>query len=69
MTTTRRINVTPYTSQAFWDRCDSIHVDPVLDLPPQDDLEKARHALVDAFRSQGVVGQRILNYDTTNFNP
>ena len=57
-----------FTSQAFWDRFDSLQVDPALDLPPQDDLEQAQRALLTAFRSHNLVSQRILSYDTTNFH-
>lgn len=57
-----------FTSQAFWDRFNSIDVDPALEQPPEDDLERAQRALLDAFRSRGLVSQRILNCDTTNFH-
>ena len=60
-----------FSSQAFWDRFDSIDVAPVPapDQPETDDeLLAAQDRLLQAFRDRQLVSQRVLAYDTTNFH-
>lgn len=60
-----------FSSQAFWDRFDSIDVAPVpaADQPETDDeLLAAQDRLLQAFRDRQLVSQRVLAYDTTNFH-
>ena len=58
-----------FTSQAFRDRFDAIRVaDPQDPDADEDDLQRAQHALLDAFRQRELVGQRVLAYDSTNFH-
>ena len=60
-----------FSSQAFWDRFDSIEVAPVPtpDQPETDDeLLAAQDRLLQAFRDRQLVSQRVLAYDTTNFH-
>ena len=60
-----------FSSQAFWDRFDSIDVAPVPapDEPETDDeLLAAQDGLLRAFRDRQLVSQRVLAYDTTNFH-
>ena len=57
-----------FSSQAFWDHFDAIHVAEALTQPPADELERAQLALLEAFRSRDLVSQRVLAYDTTNFH-
>ncbi|MDE0102026.1 MAG: IS1634 family transposase [Bryobacterales bacterium] len=56
-----------FSSQAFWNRFDTIDTDPSPELAEHDDLERAQTALLQAFRSNDLVGERVLSYDTTNF--
>ena len=60
-----------FSSQAFWDRFDSIDVAlvPAADQPETDDeLLAAQDRLLQAFRDRQLVSQRVLAYDTTNFH-
>ena len=51
-----------FTSQAFRDRFDAIRVaDPQDPDAGEDDLQRAQHALLDAFRQRELVGQRVLD--------
>ena len=56
-----------FSSQAFWDRFDSIDVSDSLAQPRPDELEQAQLALLQAFRGRALLSQRVLAYDTTNF--
>lgn len=57
-----------FSSQAFRNRFEAIAVDPDPGLPAEDDLQQAQLALLQAFRAKGLVGERVLSYDTTNFH-
>ena len=60
-----------FTSQAFWDRFDSIQVAPVPDAgeaEAPDELLAAQDRLLHAFLDRQLVSQRVLAYDTTNFH-
>lgn len=52
-----------FTSQAFWDCFDRIDT-----APDNDELDQAQRRLLALWRQQGVVSQRLLAYDTTNFH-
>lgn len=56
-----------FSSQAFWNHFDAIDVDPSPDTAEHDDLERAQTALLQKFRRNDLVGERVLSYDTTNF--
>ena len=60
-----------FSSQAFWDRFDSIQVAPVApadESAAPDDLLAAQDHLLQAFHARQLVSQRVLAYDTTNFH-
>ena len=60
-----------FSSQAFWDRFDSIDVAPVPapgEPETDDELLAAQDGLLQAFRERNLVSQRVLAYDTTNFH-
>ena len=60
-----------FTSQSFWNRFDRIAVhdqDLHEEDAPQDELDRAQLALLEAFRAKQLVGPRVLAYDTTNFH-
>ena len=58
-----------FPPEAFRDRFDAIRVaDPQDPDADEDDLQRAQHALLDAFRQRELVGQRVLACDSTSFH-
>ena len=57
-----------FRSQDFWDCFDRLDVSASLTEAAHDDLERAQSAVLDAFRGQQLLSQRVLAYDTTNFH-
>ena len=55
-------------SQDFWDCFDRLDISTRLTEAAYDDLERAQSTLLDAFRGQQLLSQRVLAYDTTNFH-
>ena len=54
-----------FTSQAFWDAFDSVDLDSPF---PEDDLSRAQLAALRLWSKQGLIQQRVLAYDSTNFH-
>jgi len=57
-----------FSSQAFWDAFDLVHLDPIGSAPSDaDDLERAQSKLLALWKGKQLVSERLLSYDTTNF--
>lgn len=57
-----------FTSQAFWDCFDAVHlVEPHEKFDPSDDLDRAQLRLLSLWNSCQMVSSRLLCYDATNF--
>jgi transposase len=57
-----------FTSQAFWDCFDQIHLIPVgSEVSQADELDRAQLKLLALWKNQQRVSHRLLCYDTTNF--